>query len=173
VFEVTREGMVRSDAIHELLASFEVTRVSASVQLVLQPVFNLVLQVRRDVVAMRDVSDAGQWHSLSKLICKTRQVCLDRTHDEGILGSGQILVQTAIQVICSVRMVVRSEMGSIFGAEDLTRADEVEVGGECCETLGDEESAGFGLVLVSDLGNNFKFLFPCSTFLVHLNNPLH
>ena len=85
--------MITPYPVDDILTCAEISRVSAPVQLVLQCVFDLVLQVFRYVVAMSNVSDSRQRHCLHELVGKRGQVCLDTANDEAVLLGLQLVVQ--------------------------------------------------------------------------------
>lgn len=109
--------MVRPDPIDDVFASAQVTRVRTPVQLVLQRVLDLILEVFGDVVAMSNVPDSCQGHSLHELVCKRGKVCLDTPHNEAILFCLQLVVELLVEVIGDSGVMIRAEVPLLSTAD--------------------------------------------------------
>ena len=118
VLEIAGEGVVGPDAIDDVLAGLQVAGVGASVQLVLQLVLYFVLQVFRDVVAVRNISDTSQGHCLHELVCKRWQVGLDRPHNHAVSLRAQLIIKLFVEAIGDSGVVVRPKV-TLFAAMDV------------------------------------------------------
>lgn len=142
-----------TDAVDEFLAGLQVTRLGASVKLVLESVLDVLLQVLGDVIPVGDVPDPCHRHSAHELISKTRQLGLEEPDNMAVrwqgsfrlsfAGAGLLKAKVAIFIIHVVyHQAVRVQglvnavgqscmvVGSVVAlvtASDLARVDEVQV----------------------------------------------
>lgn len=66
-----------SDPVYQLLASFQITWLSAPVEFILQPMFDLRFQVLWNIIPMSNITDPCHWDCAHELICKTWKLYLD------------------------------------------------------------------------------------------------
>ena len=96
-------------------------------QLVLEGVLDLVLEIFRDIVPMRDVSDPSQGNTLHELVSEGRQVCLDAPHNEAVFFGKELLVQLLVELVSDASMVIRSVV-ALLATCDMSSSDEVKEG---------------------------------------------
>jgi hypothetical protein len=90
--EALAKAFIWSDPGKNLLASFKIVRLSASVQFVLELVFYVLFEILGDVISMRDVTYSSKGDCDSELVGERREICLDGPANEWIILSLQFIV---------------------------------------------------------------------------------
>lgn len=90
--EALAEAFTWSDPGKNLLASFKIVRLSASVQFVLELMFYVVFQILGDVISMRDVTYSSERDCDSELVGERREICLDGPANKWIVLGLQFIV---------------------------------------------------------------------------------